>query len=258
MVGSSPRIRGSIGQPGAARDRRSDRRCGVRRGHRRTRRLDRRIRGLRGRARGCLHRWRSIANGMRSGRRRWNCGSGNGRSLGLPGRRRRRRRAHRQQRQRVDISLRIVCRARPEVHVWLRRVDHAARPDRPDDRALADERPAGYSDRPEVDERRGVAGRRLDRHGLAARRHRPCERDDSVRRGQHRATARSGEIDTAMLAGGVRVRVVERKRPQDRAVDRPPPGAGSGYRERTRAKDQDRKSPHSSSLLPILRTTRPP
>jgi hypothetical protein len=235
MVGGSARARGSTGQRSAARDR-FGRRRRLRRRHGRTRRVDRRICGFRRRAPGPVHKGRSVADG-RSGRRRWDCGSGNDRSLGLGGRRRRRRRARRQQRQRVDVSLRIVCRARPEVHVGLRGLDDAAGPDRPDDRALSDERPAPYSDRPEVDERRGVAERRLDRHGLAARRHRPCERDDSVGRGEHRATARSAEIDTAMLAGGVRVRVVERKRPQDRAVDRPRPGAGIGDGKRTRAKD---------------------
>src|SRR5439155_2577411 len=49
--------------------------------------------------------------------------------------------------------------------------------------------------------------------------------------------------------GRIRVRVVERKRPQHRTVDGPRPGAGAGDRERTRADDQDRKSPHSSLLV---------
>jgi hypothetical protein len=154
--------------------------------------------------------------------------------------------ARRQQGQRIDIPLRIARRARAEVDVRLRQIDHAARPDRPDDRAFRHDRTAHHRDRPEVHERGGVAERRLDRHRLAAGRHRPCERDHSLRRGAHRAAARSAEIDAAMLAACVGMRVVEHKRPQHRTVDGPRPSAGIGDRERTRADDQDRKSPHSS------------
>jgi hypothetical protein len=162
--------------------------------------------------------------------------------------------AGRQQGQRIDVPLWITRRACAEIDVGLRQVDHAARSDRTDDRALRDARTAHHPDRPEVHERGGVAERRLDRHRLAAGRHRPSERDHSLRRSEHRTAARSAEIDTAMLAGRVRMRVVERKRPQHRTVDGPRPGAGVGDRERTRANDQDRKSPHSSSSLPVLRT----
>jgi hypothetical protein len=165
--------------------------------------------------------------------------------------------ARRQQGQRIDVALRIARRARAEIDVGLRQVDHAARPDGPDDRAFRHERPAHDPDRPEVDERGCVAGRRLDRHRLAPVRHRASERDHSALRGVYWAAARSAQIDAAMLAARVRVRVVEHKRPQHRTVDGPRPGAGIGDREHTRANDQDRKSPHSSSLLPILRTTRP-
>jgi hypothetical protein len=108
-----------------------------------------------------------------------------------------------------------------------------------------------------MDERGRVAERGLDRHRLAAGRHGPGERDDSFYRGEHWTATRSAEIDAAMLTARIRVRVIERKRPQHRAVDRPRPGAGAGDREHTRANDHDRKSPHISSLLPILRTMRP-
>jgi hypothetical protein len=68
------------------------------------------------------------------------------------------------------------------------------------------------ADRAEVHERRGVARRRLDRHGLATTRHGPRERDNTFGGRAHVGGARRAEIDAAVLAGGVRVIVVERER----------------------------------------------
>jgi hypothetical protein len=257
--GSSTNVCGHV-RGGSAHDRRGRLcgRCSRGRGGRIGRRRRRRRRcGRSDRARSRLNGRRGLGD---RGRRSWLRGAD---ALGsrnrdcVDARRRRRRNTRRQQGQRIDVPLRIARHARAEVDVGLRQVDHAARPDRPDDRAFSHERPAHHCDRPEVDERGGVAERRLDRQRLTPGRHRSRERNDSLRRGEHRAAARSAEIDAAMLAARIRVRVVERKRPQHRTVDGPGPGAGAGDRERTRTNDQDRKSPHSSSLLPSLRTTRP-
>jgi hypothetical protein len=174
-------------------------------------------------------------------RRRFNCcrRRRGGRSPG-----RCRRRARRQQGQRIDVSLRIARHARSEVHVRLRQLGHAARPNGPNHRSFSHEGPAHHSDRPEVDEGGGVSERRLDRHRLAAGRHGPGKGHDSVRGSEYRATAGSAEIDAAVLAAGIGMRIVERKRPQHRAVDGPRPGASAGDGKRTRANEQDRKSPH--------------
>ncbi len=169
-----------------------------------------------------------------------------------------RRDARRQQGQWIDVSLRVARHPRAEVHVRLRQLDHAARPDATHNRRFPHERPARDSDRPEVDERGRIAKRRLDRHRLPTGRHRPGKGHHTLRRGEHRAATGRTQVDAAVLAARVGVRVVEHERPQHRAVDRPRPGARTRDGERTRAGDQNRKSPHvSSSSLPILRTVRP-
>ena len=168
-----------------------------------------------------------------------------------------RRHAGRQQRQRIDVALRIAGHARAEVHVWIGQVDDAARTDCAHHRRFSDECAARHSDRPEVDERGRVAERRLDRHRLPTRRNRSGERHHTLYGSEHRAAARRAEVDTSVLAGRVRVRVVEPEGAQHRSVDGPRPGLRIRDGERTRANDQDCKSPHCSSLLPILRTPRP-
>jgi hypothetical protein len=211
--------------------------------------LGRRFDSLGGSRRRCVDGGRGLGCWSRRCRLDGPGGVGNGRRGRLCGRRGRRRRARRQQGERIDIALRIARHARAEVHVRIREPDHAARPDGPDDRPFPDECTSRHADRPQVDERRGVPERRLDRHGLPAGRDRPGEGHDSLGGGEHRAAAGSAEIDAAVLAARVRVRMVERKRPQHRAVDGPRPGAGAGDGERTGAKDQDRKSPHRFLLV---------
>jgi hypothetical protein len=167
---------------------------------------------------------------------------------------RRRCDAGRQQGQRIDVALRIARDSRAEVHVRNGQVDDAARTDRPNHRRFSHERAARYSDRPEVDESRRVSKRRLDRHGLPSRRNRSGERHHTLYWGEDRAAAGRAEVDTSVLAGRVRVRVVEAEWAQHRAVDGPGPGLRSRDGKRTRANDQDCKSPHCSSLLPMLIT----
>jgi hypothetical protein len=170
---------------------------------------------------------------------------------------RRRRDPRRQQGQGIDVALWIARHARAEVHVRIGQVDDAARTDCPHHRRFSHERAARHSDRPEVDERRRVSKRRLDRHRLPARRNRSGEGHHTLYGSEHRAAAGRAKVDTSMLAARVRMRVVEPEGPQHRAVDGPGPGLRIRDGERTRANDQDRKSPHCSSLLPILRTPRP-
>jgi hypothetical protein len=175
------------------------------------------------RAFGC-HRRRRLSCRCRRGRgsrlghrrgslrlRRFSCRRGSD----LCDRRRARRRppAGRQQGQGIDVALRIARHAHAEVHVRLRQFDDTARADRSHHRRFSHERAARHPDRPEVDERRRVTGRRLDRHRLPAGRHRPGKGHHTLRGGEHRAAARRAKVDAAVLAACVRVRVVERKRP---------------------------------------------
>ena len=135
-------------------------------------------------------------------------------------------RPRRQHGQRVDIPLLVRRPAQAEVHVGIGQVDHAARADGADDSTLCDVRTARDAGRAEMDERRRVAERRLDRDGLPTRRHRPREADHPVGRRKDPRPCRRAEVDAAMLARGVRMRTVERERAQDRAVDGPRPRRG--------------------------------
>ncbi len=139
------------------------------------------------------------------------------------------RRARRQQRQRIDVTLRIARDAHAEVDERLGEIDVAARPHSSDDGAFPDERAPGHTDRPQVDERGGVAERCLDRNCLSAARNRAGERDHSLRRSEDRMTAGRAEIDAAVLTGGVRMGAIERERSQHWPVDGPGPRARDGH-----------------------------
>jgi hypothetical protein len=168
---------------------------------------------------------------------------------------RRHREPRRQQGQGIDVALRIARDARAEVHVRIGKVDDAARTDCPYHRRFAHERAARHSDRPEVDERGRVSKRRLNRHRLPSRRDRSGEGHHTLYRGEHRAAAGRAKVDTSVLAARVRMRMVEPEGPQHRPVDGPRPGLRTRDGERTRANDQDRKSPHYSLLVANFENT---
>jgi hypothetical protein len=150
-----------------------------------------------------------------AGRSSFRRGNGGGlcRSSCFRGRLRLRRgtsgRPRRQQTQRIDVALVLEGDAHAEIHERLGDIDHAAWTDRPDDSTLLDERALLDTDRAEMDERSGVAERRLDRDRLPACRHRARERDDALRRRQHVCPRRRPEVDAAVLPGGVGMRAVE-------------------------------------------------
>jgi hypothetical protein len=208
---------------------------------------------------GCSRLGHSRLGRSRSGRdlRRDRLGRGRGRRLGLV-----RVPLHlgprRQERHWVDVAL-VLCRhAQPEIDERLSAVDGAARPDCPHYCALLDVSAAADAHGAEVDERGGVAERRLERDRVAAVRHRSGEADDSVGGREHVRARRCGEIDAAVLACRVRVRTVEGKRAKDGAVDRPCPRLRHGHGQGKPTEHHDSESPeHEASLLPGLRTRRP-
>jgi|tagenome__1003787_1003787.scaffolds.fasta_scaffold20964453_2 hypothetical protein len=164
----------------------------------------------------------------------------------------------RQEREGVDVALLLARDAQPEVHERRVEVDDSTRPDGSDDSTFADPGAAYDLDRAQVHERRRVAGRRLDRDRLAAGRHGACEAHDPVGGRAHVRAGGSTEIQAAMLAGRVRMRAVERERPEHRAVDRPGPRLRRRHRQYERAKGEQNESPQheEASLLPDLRTQR--
>jgi hypothetical protein len=249
----------------------SQRKLGLRHRDCRRRRSTRRRRGRLDRFRG-LRRLGDCRSRRDVGRRSLGLGGsgrrgrrdvGRGRDTGQDGRRGLRRRpsdrgSRRQERERIDIALVLASDPQAEVDVRLGEIDHAARPDGADDGALGHVRPARDADRPEVHERRGVPERGLDRDGLPAGRHRAGECHDSLGRREHVGSARSAEVNAAVLPGRVRVRTVEGEGTEHRPVDAPGPGLRGrcGQNERTERDDSDSPD-HEASLLPGLRTDRP-
>ena len=74
-----------------------------------------------------------------------------------------------------------------------------------------------------MEERHGVAVGRQDRDAATVRGHGACERDRAGGRSANRAAGRAGDVDAAMLAGGVRVGA-ELERAEHLTVRGPRPG----------------------------------
>jgi hypothetical protein len=226
------RVRRLNRPPDNGRDRRGDglgRRSGLRRRGQRGGRLRRRLRG--DYHRGSLDRLR--------GRRLSDGGCGGCRRLREPS-----GGSSRQQRQRVHVPLCIARRAQAEVHVRLRVVCDAARPDSSDDRPFLHRRTARHGDRPEMEKSRCVSGRGLDRHGLPAGRHGAREGDDSSRRSHDLGPSRRAEIEPSVLAARIRMRAVEIERPQDRTAHGPRPRLRRGDRQSESNENTDSEPPH--------------
>jgi hypothetical protein len=101
--------------------------------------------------------------------------------------------------------------------------------------AFSDRIPARGLDRTQVNESHRIAVGALDRHGLAAARHRPGEADRSTRGRDNSRAGGAPYVDTPVLSGGVRVVVREREGLQHRPVDRP------GPRERSRRQAEHKR-----------------
>jgi len=128
-------------------------------------------------------------------------------------------------------------------------VDDAARADGPHDVGFSDTHAALHSDRAEMNERRGVAERSLDRDRLAADRNGARERDDAVGRSTYVGARRRAQVETAVLPGRVRMRAVERERTENRPVDRPRPSLRRGHGKDERTEREDGDSPKHVDLL---------
>jgi hypothetical protein len=134
--------------------------------------------------------WRRRLSGSRNGRR----GRGSGRWL------------HpllRQERERIDVAVRVRAHPDAEMEVRLIVLGDAARADRPEGRALRDGRLRSDLERAKVEERDRVAVGGLHRHGSTPAGHCAREGDDSGGRCTHGGTCRPGDVDAAVLSGGV-------------------------------------------------------
>jgi hypothetical protein len=162
---------------------------------------------------------------------------------GLLALRRTARRGLRQKPERVEIAVRVRRDTDAEMEVGAVDLRRPARPDRADSVSLRDRGSLGHRDRAEVRQRHGVAVCRLDRDRLAAVRHRSGEADRPGRRSDHPLARRvRADVDPAMLAGCVRMRLVVGKRLQHRPLHRPCPGVRDGYPDEEE-KNGERETP---------------
>jgi hypothetical protein len=159
------------------------------------------------------------------GRRRLTRGDDRCGCCGRLGGRRHRRRVRRQKGDRIEVPLRVGRRPDPHADVRFGNARLVGRPDRADRRALGHARTPPHLDRAEVQERDGPARGRLDRHGLAGVGHRAGERDGAFGGGEHGRADLRRDVDPAMLAGRIRMVMVEVEAAQNLTLHRPGPRA---------------------------------
>ena len=176
---------------------------------------------------------------LRRGRR------GTDRSRLRPARRRRARRSlwPRQEKERIQVPVRLAASPHAQIDVGHRQLGLAAWADRADRRALRDRGAAPNRHGAEMQDGDRVAVLGLDRDGPAADGDGPCEGDDSGCRREHRCPRGRSDVDSAMLAGRVRI-VAEQEGPQYRALHRPRPAESRG---RPRKRGGDRGAHQKSS-----------
>ena len=195
------------------------------------------------RGRGRSHRRSRRSWSRRSwSRRRRRCDGRSGR------RSRRRRDGRREEQQRIDVAVRILSAPNAEVDVWDVVRDLSARSDRADGRALAYRLAAPHACRTKMRQGDRIAVGCLDRHGLAADRHRAGERDGARRGRKDRLSRRSADVDSPVLACSVWI-VAEDEFLQYGAFHGPGPRSRGRHDHEGRRKHDDQSSTHLFLLV---------
>jgi len=176
--------------------------------------------------------------------RRGRCGTD--RSRLRPARRRRARRSlwPRQEEERIQVPVRLAASPHAQIDVGHRQLGLAAWADRADRRALRDRGAAPNRHGAEMQDGDRVAVLGLDRDGPAADGDGPCEGDDSGCRREHRCPRGRSDVDSAMLAGRVRI-VAEQEGPQYRGLA--PATSSRKQRSATQARRRSRRTPEVES-----------
>ncbi len=168
--------------------------------------------------------------------------------------RRRRLGERRQEKERVEVPLWVGGLADAEVHVRDGLLGHPARAHRTNGVTLGDGRPTPDGHRAEMQQRDGVAVRRLDRDRPPAGRHGSGERDNAAGRRDNRGTSSRADVDTTVEAARVRIGA-EAERVQNRPLNRPgPPVRRCGRDERGRRGAAREPREQRTDLLPVLQT----
>jgi hypothetical protein len=138
------------------------------------------------------------------------------------------------------------------VKVWDVVLDLAAWSDRADGHPFDDRLAALNAHRTEMRQRHRVAVGGLDRHGSATHRHGAGKRDRPWRGCKHRRSGWSADVDSPVLAGGIRI-VAEDERLKNRSLDGPGPRSrGRGDHKRRRRDHDDQSSPHLFLLVVLI------
>jgi hypothetical protein len=179
-------------------------------------------------------------------RRRWRGGPGGRRGsrwIAARGRRADRRRLRPgQEENRVEVAVRVRRQPHPEIDVRLRKLRHAARPDRADELSFPDRVAAPDGVRAQMQEGDRVTVPRPDRHRPSAPRDGSGEGDRSCCRRRDRRPRCGTDVDSAMLAGRVRIRA-EREGHQHRTRDGPTPA--ESRRRNCQREGGDHENEHS-------------
>jgi hypothetical protein len=131
--------------------------------------------------------------------------------------------AWRQDGHRVDVPLRVIGKPDSQMHVRPLDLRRPTGTDRADGVPLLHLGATGYVERPEVNERHGVAVARLDRESPAVRADAARERHRTACGRKHPRLGRPGDVDATMLSSGVWI-VADGERPGHIARDWPGPG----------------------------------
>jgi hypothetical protein len=126
----------------------------------------------------------------------------------------------REERERVEVAVLVARETDPEMHVQLVDLRRTAHADATDDRSLLHAYTAPYCERAEMRERDAVARRRSNAERESVARRSSGVRDDAVRRRHDRRTTCARNVDPTVLAGELRLRAIEQKRPEDGPVYR--------------------------------------
>lgn len=109
------------------------------------------------------------------------------------------------ERERVEVAVRVRRQPDPEVDVRDRVLAIAARADRSDRLALAENRVGAHRDRAQMDECDGVAVGRSHGHGSTSARDGAGEAHGSCGRRAHGRSRAAGNVDSSVLPSGIRV-----------------------------------------------------
>jgi hypothetical protein len=137
------------------------------------------------------------------------------------------------------------------VDVWDVVLDLSGRADRADDRVLAHGLAAPNARRTEMRQGHGVPVGRLDRHDFAAYWHGAGERDEAGRGRKDGLAGPSADVDSAVLARGVRI-VAEDEFLEYRTFDGPGPRSCGRHDHEGRRERDDQRSTHLFLLVVLF------